>query len=264
MHILQKVLRPIHMSSPLVQLKKRARDAEHAYEEIALTPRHVVVVCEDPPFQKLAELALQEAFARQTIEFDKACKIFKKEYKRPRGTAFYATPGVGGYTYGGVQDVAHDIDQHPAVLDLLRHANYYAGTDKFCGVLLNFYRSGNDCILKHADRDVCREEFVGVLSISLGATRELRFVRNEDTKCQIEVSKPHGAVLAMCGSGFQDELKHEMPRLTNIQQQAVGVGDARLYFQFVDKGCVEIPTGPWHASFTFRRHSKSVKKKRRA
>lgn len=245
--------------------KKRERDAEHAFEEIALTPKHVVVVCEDASFQKLAELALQEAFAKQTIEFDKACKIGKIEYKRPRGTAFYATPGVGGYKYGGVQDVAYDIDKHPAVLDLLRHANYYAGTDKFSGVLLNFYRSGKDSIQIHSDRDVCREEFLGVLSISLGATRKLRFVRNEDTKCKVEVDKPHGAVLAMCGKGFQDEHKHEMRSLTKKQQQhLVASGDdARVYCEYVDKACPGIPSGPWHASFTFRRHSKSFKKKRR-
>ena len=252
------------MTSPALESKKRQRDAEHTFQEINLTPRHVVVVCEDPPFQKLAELALQEAFAKQTIEFDKACKIFKKEYKRPRGTAFYATPGVGGYKYGGVQDVAYDIDKHPAVLDLLRHANYYAGTDKFSGVLLNFYRSGKDSIQMHSDRDVCREEFLGVLSISLGATRKLRFVRNEDTKCKVDVAKPHGAVLAMCGKGFQDEHKHAMLGLCDGQQLAVGGVDARVYFEFVDKACPEIPSGPWHASFTFRRHSKSLKKRRKS
>ena len=253
------------MAFSKLESKKRQRDAEHLFEEIDLTPRHVVVVCEDPPFQKLAELALQEAFAKQTIEFDKACKIFKKEYKRPRGTAFYATPGVGGYKYGGVQDVAYDIDKHPAVLDLLHHANYYAGADKFSGVLLNFYRSGKDCIQMHSDRDVCREEFLGVLSISLGATRELRFVRNENTKCKVDVGKPHGAVVAMCGAGFQDEHKHAMLRLSDEKQQELeaGVGDARLSLQFVDKACPQIPSGPWHASFTFRRHSKSLKKKRR-
>lgn len=254
------------MTSPKLESKKRQRDAEHAFEEINLTPRHVVVVCEDAPFQELAELALQEAFAKHTIEFDKDCKIGKIKYKRPRGTAFYATPGVGGYKYGGVQDVAYDIDKHPAVLKLLRHANYYAGADKFSGVLLNFYRSGKDFIKIHSDRDVCREEFLGVLSISLGATRELRFVHNENTKCKIDVGKPHGAVLAMCGAGFQDEHKHGMRSLSDKQQQelAAGVGDARLCFGFVDKACPDIPSGPWHASFTFRRHSKSLKKRRKS
>ena len=129
------------------------------------------------------------------------------------------------YQYGGVHDVAYDIDKHLAVLDLLRHANYYAGTDKFSGVLLNFYRSGKDCIQIHSDRDVCREEFLGVLSISLGATRELRFVRNSNTKCKVDVGKPHGTVLAMCGSGFQDEHKHAMLRLTEAQQQGLCITD---------------------------------------
>ena len=61
--------------------------------KINLTPRHVVVVCEDPPFQKLAELALR-TFAKQTIEFDER-KIGKMEYKRP--ARLYATPGVRRY-----------------------------------------------------------------------------------------------------------------------------------------------------------------------
>lgn len=254
------------MTSSELKSKKRQRDVELAFQEFALTPQHVVVVCEDPPFQKLAELALQEAFAKQTIEFDKDCKIGKKEYKRPRGTAFYATPGVERYQYGGVHDVAYDIDKHLAVFNLLRHANYYAGSDKFSGVLLNFYRTGKDSISMHSDRDVCREEFLGVLSISLGATRELRFVCNSNTKYKADIGKRHGTVLAMCGSGFQDEHKHGMMKLTQQQQQEqeAVVGDARRFFQFVDQACPEIPSGPWHASFTFRRHSKSSKKKRRS
>ena len=247
------------MSSSKIDSRKRQRDTKYSFQEIALTPRHVVVVCEDAPFQELAELALQEAFAKKTIEFDKPCKLGKLEYKRPRGTAFYGISDLGGYKYGGVQDMAYDINKHPAVLKLLAHANHYAGTDKFSGVLLNFYRSGDDCIAIHCDKDVCREEFLGVLSISLGATRQLRFVHNHDKACRVSVDKPHGAVLAMCGQGFQEEHKHEMKRFKS--KHASGACDSRTYLEFVDKECEEIKGGPWHASFTFRRHARSLQKK---
>ena len=173
-------LNVIGVSSNLMK-RKREEDDDH-YKEIALTNDHVVVVCRDQTFQNLAELALEEVMQNNTLEYDKPCKMGKIEYKRPRGTAFYAIPKIGGYKYGGVQDVAHNINDYTAVFDLLTHANQYAGSDKFTGVLLNFYRCGNDCIRLHSDKDVSKNEFLGVLSISLGITRKLRFENKSDKK----------------------------------------------------------------------------------
>ena len=228
-------LNVIGVSSNLMK-RKREEDDDH-YKEIALTNDHVVVVCRDQTFQNLAELALEEVMQNNTLEYDKPCKMGKIEYKRPRGTAFYAIPKIGGYKYGGVQDVAHNINDYTAVFDLLTHANQYAGSDKFTGVLLNFCRCGNDCIRLHSDKDVSKNEFLGVLSISLGITRKLRFENKSDKK-KVDVDKKHGTILAMCGKGFQEAHKHEMKRLKI-------------------KPGVE---STWHASFTFRRHSRSLKK----
>ena len=235
--------------------KRKREDPIDNFQEISLTDDHMVVVCRDEKFQMLAEMALHDAFKRHVIEFDKTCKMGKMEYKRPRGTAFYAIPTLGGYKYGGVQDIAHNINDHTAVFNLLTHANQYAGPDKFTGVLLNFYRSGDDCIALHSDKDVSKDEFLGVLSISLGITRQLRFVNNSD-KTRIGVDKHHGTILAMCGMGFQEAHKHEMKRYKKEPTQ-----DSRLYLEHIPQSCTEIPSGPWHASFTFRRHSKSLKNK---
>ena len=241
--------------------KRKREDPIDNFQEISLTDDHMVVVCRDEKFQMLAEMALHDAFKRHVIEFDKTCKMGKMEYKRPRGTAFYAIPTLGGYKYGGVQDIAHNINDHTAVFNLLTHANQYAGPDKFTGVLLNFYRSGDDCIALHSDKDVSKDEFLGVLSISLGITRQLRFENKSDKKGIMDVDKHHGTILAMCGNGFQDAHKHGMSRHSKKRREREMTQDSRLYLEHIPQSCTEIPSGPWHASFTFRRHSKSLKNK---
>lgn len=203
------------------------------WREVYLNDEHVVALWSDSVFHAIASRALAEAEENKVIEWDKTCKLFKLEYKRPRGTAFFADKDMSGYRYGGANDKTQEIVHGSAMEDLLTHANLYAGTNKFHGVLLNYYRGGNDCVSLHSDKDVCEEEFLGVLSISLGSNRVIRF-RNGASK-YFPITKENGMVMGMCGKRFQTQIKHE------IKRSASQVG--------------------WSASFTFRRHNARKRKR---
>ena len=203
------------------------------WREFDVTDKHSVAVWRDADFEAIAMRALQEVEDNGVIEFDKQCKVFGKEYQRPRGTVFFADEDMSGYKYGGGKDEPQCIVEGSAIGELLAHANRYAGADKFHGVLLNYYRDGKDSVSLHEDKDVCDDEFLGVLSISLGCCRVMGF---KSKTGYTTITKEDGMVMGMCGEGFQKHIKHEI------------------------KAVRKAPVG-WSASFTFRRHV-SRKRKR--
>ena len=146
-------------------------------------------------------------------------RVFGKQYRAPRLTAWYGDPGAR-YRYSGVTREAETWTRPvSAVRDVLCRE---LGA-RFNFVLANRYRDGNDCVGWHADdeRDLGTEPLIA--SLSLGATRRFRIRRNREIGSGVQpegnerrggpwsIDMTHGSLLVMTGRS-QADFKHALAR----------------------------------------------------
>lgn len=70
----------------------------------------------------------------------------------------------------------------------------------FQGVLLNYYRDGNDSVAWHADKDTVPGLKTDIASVSIGEERNFDFRNKEDHRQQYSLRLEHGALLLMKGA----------------------------------------------------------------
>ena len=123
-------------------------------------------------------------------------RIFGRELPSPRLSAWIGDPGAS-YTYSRVR---HEPLPWTPTLALLRsrlHVEF--GTD-FNSVLANRYRDGSDSMGWHADDEPELGAEPVIASVSLGATRQMRFRRRRgDGSAPVAVALEHGSLLWMAG-----------------------------------------------------------------
>lgn len=96
----------------------------------------------------------------------------------PRLIAWHGDPGVS-YRYSGTKNVAAGWTE--PLLEVREYLKEHFGqsfggqTHGFNGVLLNWYRSGKDSIGRHSDDEGDLVPEAPIVTISLGATRTMRF-----------------------------------------------------------------------------------------
>ncbi|HWV73005.1 MAG TPA: alpha-ketoglutarate-dependent dioxygenase AlkB [Pseudosphingobacterium sp.] len=69
----------------------------------------------------------------------------------------------------------------------------------FQGVLLNYYRDGNDSVAWHADKDTVPGLKTEIASISLGEERNFDFRNKENHRQRYSIKLEHGSLLLMKG-----------------------------------------------------------------
>lgn len=67
----------------------------------------------------------------------------------------------------------------------------------FQGVLLNYYRDGNDSVAWHADKDTLPGVKTDIASVSIGQERNFDFRSKADHKRQYSIKLEHGSLLLM-------------------------------------------------------------------
>ena len=67
----------------------------------------------------------------------------------------------------------------------------------FQGVLLNYYRDGNDSVAWHADKDTLPGVKTDIASVSIGQERNFDFRSKADHKQQYAIKLEHGSLLLM-------------------------------------------------------------------
>ena len=150
------------------------------------------------------------AYALRTFAWQqRQITLFGRRYWQPRWLAYY---GEKPYRYSGDQLLASDYPWRLAVLLAALNQRLDAS---FNSVLVYYYRDQNDSMGWHADNERQLGTDPCLLSISLGAARELRFRRN-DRQQQFRLLLESGSLLMM-GGALQQHWQHAILK----QRQAV-------------------------------------------
>jgi alkylated DNA repair dioxygenase AlkB len=174
--------------------------AEHLYlPEGRLTLYRRVVP--DPDGLLLARLIDAIAWRQEQIT------LFGKSHPQPRLSAWYGDPDAS-YRYSG-------LDNTPVPwtgsLQLLRRRVQDTCGHCFNSVLLNYYRDGADAMGMHADDEPELGPEPVIASLSLGATRRMRFVHQRRLFEPLALELEHGSLLLMAGA-TQRNWKHGISR----------------------------------------------------
>ncbi len=135
----------------------------------------------------------------------------------PRLTAWQGDPGAI-YVYSGIRNVP--VQWTPTVLDLKAQAEA-ATAAKFNSVLLNRYRSGDDSMGWHADREAELGNEPVIASVSLGVARRFDLRHNETgTLRSFELTS--GSLLVMRGR-TQAEWRHRVPKAPGLLGERINL-----------------------------------------
>ncbi len=119
--------------------------------------------------------------------------MYDKAVITPRLTAWY------GHTRQGNEGKLEALPWLPELYDLKNRIESFTGTT-FQGVLLNYYRDGNDSVAWHADKDTITGVKTDIASLSLGQERSFDFRSSEDHRQQYSITLEHGSLLLMKGA----------------------------------------------------------------
>jgi len=136
-----------------------------------------------------------------------AIRIFGRSVNQPRLISWFADPGAA-YGYSGIRLEA--AAWTPLLLEIKARVEEAAGTT-FNGLLLNYYRGGQDSMGWHRDNEPELGPHPVIASVSFGAPRRflLRRVGQKDQK--VEVSLGEGSLLLMRGES-QTAWEHSVPK----------------------------------------------------
>ena len=157
-----------------------------------------------------------------TLWRDDTITLFGKTYPVPRRTALVGDPGAM-YSYSNIH--MQPTNWTPLLRSI--KVQVEAVTEHcFNVVLLNLYRDGNDSNGWHADNEPELGPQPVIASLSLGATRSMRFKRR-DGQAKWAVDLQPGSLLVMSGDS-QSEWVHCIPKQRRISDPRLN-----LTFRFV-------------------------------
>lgn len=154
-------------------------------------------------------------------------RMFGREYRTPRSTAWYGDSGAS-YRYSGL---TRQPLPWPACLEPLRERLRAELGVPFNSVLANLYRDGSDNLGWHSDDERDLGERPVIASISVGATRRflLRHRTRRDVET-IELELAHGSLLVMHGT-TQSHWKHRIPKSVSCTAPRVNLTFRRVILQ---------------------------------
>lgn len=133
--------------------------------------------------------------------------LFGKRHPQPRLIAWHGDPNAS-YRYSGLDNTPADWTQD---LQYLRERVQDSCGHQFNSVLLNYYRDGSDAMGQHADDELELGPEPVIASLSLGATRRLRFTHRQRQLDSLALDLVHGSLLLMAGA-TQRNWKHGISR----------------------------------------------------
>ncbi len=122
-------------------------------------------------------------------------RIYGRQVVVPRLVAWYGSANAR-YTYSGV---LHEPTPWTPTLATLREQISRACGHDFNAVLANRYRNGNDSMGWHADNEPELGDRPVIASLSLGATRRMRFRHRARGHASLGIDLPNGSLLLMRG-----------------------------------------------------------------
>jgi len=126
------------------------------------------------------------------------------------------------YTYSGILRPA--VQWNGDTLVIRRKVEKFVfgkSEDQFQGVLLNYYRDGNDKLGSHADDEETIKPNSPIASVSFGAVRKF-VLRHRGNGQKLSLELGHGSCLVMSGT-TQLFWKHEVPLETRIKEGRINL-----------------------------------------
>ena len=118
--------------------------------------------------------------------------MYEKEIITPRLSAWFGDRPIRE------DDKRTPVPWTPELLDIKGKIEKVTGME-FHGVLLNFYRDGNDSVAWHADKDTIPGLKTEIASLSLGEERNFDFRNKENHRSRYSLKLQHGSLLLMKG-----------------------------------------------------------------
>jgi alkylated DNA repair dioxygenase AlkB len=145
--------------------------------------------------------------------------VFGRRHPMPRLTCWMADPGCG-YRYAGLENT---IEPWTPLTAAIRRRVAAAADRPFHSLLLNLYRDGRDAMGWHADDEAELDPEAPIASLSLGASRTLRFrPRQRGTAPTQAVELGHGDLLLM-EPPTQRQWQHGLPRRRKVDAPRVNL-----------------------------------------
>jgi alkylated DNA repair dioxygenase AlkB len=138
--------------------------------------------------------------------------VHGRKHPVPRLLAWYGDPGVS-YRYAGL---VHQALAWTPLLTQIRQAVEQAAGQPLNGLLLNYYRDGQDSMGWHSDDEPELGANPLIASLSLGAARRFDLRRRGTSAIEHSLLLPHGSLLVMAGA-TQHHWQHQVAK-TRSQQ----------------------------------------------
>jgi len=132
-------------------------------------------------------------------------KLFGKVYLEPRLVCWQSTFSYG---YSGITLPACNFS--PTVQLLLNQVESFSGY-KFNGVLINYYRNGNDSMGWHADDELNLGSNPIIASLNLGQSRTFHFKHKTEKGSTVKILLEGGSLLLM-EENSQLNYLHQVPK----------------------------------------------------
>lgn len=143
--------------------------------------------------------------------------IYGKTVTAPRLVAWYGDPQAS-YRYSGI---AHTPLPWLPLLAELKIQIEQQSKQSFNSVLCNLYRSGQDSMGWHADKEPELGNNPYIASLSFGAARLFKF-RHLKTKDTVDVILENGSLLLM-GGELQYHWRHSLPKTTKVSEPRINL-----------------------------------------
>ena len=159
----------------------------------------------------------------QVLWRQESIRLFGRVHPLPRLTCWMADPGCD-YRYSGLQQDPQPW--LPCLVELREQLSELCG-HPLNSLLLNLYRDGGDAMGCHADDEPELDPEASIVSLSLGASRTLRFKPKPRSALAsgaspVALELGHGDLLLM-DPPTQEHWLHELPRRKRVQQPRINL-----------------------------------------
>ena len=149
----------------------------------------------------MAELIKQTPWEQPQVQ------VYGKSYPTPRLVAWYGDPGI---SYG-YSSLAHPSLPWTELLGDIRGRVSRFCEHPFNGVLINYYRNGQDAMGWHSDNEAVLGRNPTIASLSLGKARRFDLRRRGVQRIEHSIELTHGSLLVMRGA-TQHYWQHQVAR----------------------------------------------------
>lgn len=169
------------------------------------------------------------------IEYRKKYKgMYGRMMSVPRGQASYTLDETIHYDYKVSGGSPPNKVMTPELKKITAHVNEKLGTN-FNTILMNVYKSGNDCIGYHRDKENGWAENSGFATLSLGVTRDFQ-IRREADKDTETIPHESGMIIYM-----PHPMNHHYLHGVPVRKKVNGTRISLTFREIIDKVTVPDP-----------------------